>query len=88
MKEPGNQATQKIIKTFAIITVLFAVISITAAPALANDDDDEVNFIIPEHGYTVDYYRRDCRPSSKNSEQGIYRRFQKAECRPGRRQLH
>lgn len=58
MKEPGNQATQKIIKTFAIIAVLFAVISITAAPALGNnDDDDEVNFIIPEYGYTVDYYR-------------------------------
>ncbi|WP_440954229.1 COG1361 S-layer family protein [Methanosarcina sp. Mfa9] len=58
MKEPRNQATQKIIKTFAIIAVLFAVISITAAPALGNDNnDDEVNFIIPEHGYTVDYYR-------------------------------
>ncbi|WP_235283573.1 MULTISPECIES: COG1361 S-layer family protein [unclassified Methanosarcina] len=29
----------------------------TALPALGNDDDDETNFIIPDHGYTVDYYR-------------------------------
>lgn len=58
MNEPGNKATQKIIKTFATVAVLLAVISITAIPALGNnDDDDEVNFIIPEHGYTVDYYR-------------------------------
>ncbi len=58
MNEPGNQATQKIIKTFTAIAVFLAVISITAVPALGNDDDDdEVIFIIPEQGYTVDYYR-------------------------------
>ncbi|WP_292379292.1 COG1361 S-layer family protein [Methanosarcina sp. UBA289] len=29
----------------------------TSFPALGDDENDETNFLIPEHGYTVDYYR-------------------------------
>ncbi|MCQ1534653.1 hypothetical protein FTO70_02885 [Methanosarcina sp. KYL-1] len=58
MKEPKNETVQKIVKTFIAISVILSVLLTTAAPALGNDDnDDEVNFIIPDYGYTVDYYR-------------------------------
>ncbi|MGB9938483.1 COG1361 S-layer family protein [Methanosarcina sp.] len=43
----------------------------TAFPALGNDDDDdETNFLIPEHGYTVDYYRSYGEPAIRASVTG------------------
>ena len=47
---------QKMIKKFTIVTLILSILSITASPALGNNND-ETNFLIPEHGYTVDYYR-------------------------------
>ncbi|HOA68999.1 MAG TPA: hypothetical protein PK669_07585 [Methanosarcina thermophila] len=44
------------IKKFTIVTLILSILSITASPALGNNND-ETNFLIPEHGYTVDYYR-------------------------------
>ncbi len=49
---------QKMIKKIAVLALILSILSVTAFPALGNDDDDdETNFLIPEHGYTVDYYR-------------------------------
>jgi hypothetical protein len=46
---------QKMIKKFTIITLILSILSITAFPALGNND--ETNYLIPGHGYTVDYYK-------------------------------
>ena len=54
--EQKSETIQKIIKAFLAISVILLAFSVTLIPALG-DDDDEVNFLIPEHGYTVDYYR-------------------------------
>jgi hypothetical protein len=51
------ETVQKIVKTLIAISVLLLAFSAALVPALGNDDDDEVNFLIPEYGYTVDYYR-------------------------------
>lgn len=48
---------QKMIKKIAILALVLSILSVTAFPALGDDEDDETNFLIPEHGYTVDYYR-------------------------------
>ncbi|WP_240664293.1 hypothetical protein [Methanosarcina sp. MSH10X1] len=44
------------IRKIAILALILSILSVTAFPALGNDDD-ETNYLIPEHGYTVDYYR-------------------------------
>lgn len=56
IQAPGK-TRQRTLKKASIFVLTLLVISITAFPALGNDDDDETNFIIPEYGYTVDYYK-------------------------------
>lgn len=46
---------QSMIKKFAILALILSILPVTAFPALGNDD--ETNFLIPDHGYTVNYYR-------------------------------
>ncbi|NLN42971.1 MAG: hypothetical protein GX152_01895 [Methanosarcina sp.] len=46
---------QSMIKRFAILALILSILSAIAFPALGNDD--ETNFLIPDHGYTVNYYR-------------------------------
>lgn len=48
---------QKVIRKTAILALILLILSVTSFPALGDDKDDETNFLIPEHGYTVDYYR-------------------------------
>ncbi len=48
---------QKMIRKIAIFALILSILSVTAFPALGEGDDDETNYLIPEHGYTVDYYR-------------------------------
>ncbi len=48
---------QKIIRKTAILALILLILSVTSFPALGDDENDETNFLIPEHGYTVDYYR-------------------------------
>ena len=55
MKKPQKNRLQKIINTFFVVTILLSVLSVTAFPALG--EDDETNFIALDHGYTVDYYK-------------------------------
>ncbi|MDR7664529.1 hypothetical protein RG963_01765 [Methanosarcina sp. Z-7115] len=59
----------KKVATFALILVI---VLVTALPALANDngDDEETNFLIPDHGYTVDYYRSYGEPTLQASLTG------------------
>jgi len=45
------------IKKFTTFALILLLVSVTALPALGDDDDDETNFLIPDYGYTVDYYR-------------------------------
>jgi hypothetical protein len=47
-----HKIVKKKIVTFALILSL---LSVTALPALG--DDDETKFLVPDRGYTVDYYR-------------------------------
>ncbi|KKI00333.1 hypothetical protein EO95_01320 [Methanosarcina sp. 1.H.T.1A.1] len=54
---PIKKLRQKMIKKVTTFALILLLVSVTALPALGNDDDDETNFIIPDHGYTVDYYR-------------------------------
>ncbi|MDD3041533.1 MAG: hypothetical protein PHW56_01045 [Methanosarcinaceae archaeon] len=57
MKEPRKQTVQKITKICVILAVLLTALSIGASPALGDDDEDDVNFLMPNYGFTVDYYR-------------------------------
>lgn len=54
---PIKKLRQKIMKRAPLVALILLIVSMTAFPALGNDDDDETNFIIPDYGYTVDYYR-------------------------------
>jgi len=54
---PIKKLRQKIIKKVTIFALILLLVSVTALPALGDDDDDETNFLILDHGYTVDYYR-------------------------------
>jgi len=56
IQAPGK-TRQKILRKTSIVVLILLTVSITAFPALGDDDDDETNFIIPDYGYTVDYYR-------------------------------
>lgn len=60
---------QKMIKKFTIVTLILSILLVTAFPALGNDDD-ETNYLIPEHGYTVDYYRSYGEPDIRASIKG------------------
>ena len=56
---PIKNLRQKMNKKVATFALILVIVLVTALPALANDngDDEETNFLIPDHGYTVDYYR-------------------------------
>lgn len=54
---PIKKLRQKMIKKVTTFALILLLLSVTALPALGNDDDDETNFLIPDYGYTVDYYR-------------------------------
>ena len=62
---PIKKLRQKMIKKVATFALILLIVSVTAFPALGNDngDDEETNFLIPDHGYTVDYYRSYGEPS-------------------------
>jgi hypothetical protein len=47
---------QKMIKKVTTFALILLLVSVTALPALG-DDDDETNFIILDQGSTVDYYK-------------------------------
>ncbi len=53
IQAPGK-TRQEIMKKASRFTLVLLIISITAFPALG---DDETDFIVPDYGYTVDYYR-------------------------------
>lgn len=55
MQVPIRKLRQKMIKKVTTFTLILLIVSVTALPALG--DDDETNFIVLDHGYTVDYYR-------------------------------
>ncbi|WP_440946160.1 COG1361 S-layer family protein [Methanosarcina sp. T3] len=54
IQAPGK-TRQKILRKTSIVVLILLIVSVTAFPALG--DDDETDFIIPDYGYTVDYYR-------------------------------
>jgi hypothetical protein len=56
------------IKRFAILALILSILSVSAFPALGNDD--ETNFLIPDHGYTVNYYRSYGEPALQASITG------------------
>lgn len=55
--EPVGKLRQKTIKKIVMLALILSILSATALPALGNGDDDETNFLVPDRGYTVDYYR-------------------------------
>lgn len=55
IQAPGKTG-QKTLKKASVFALTLLIISTTALPAFGNDDD-ETNFLIPDYGYTVDYYR-------------------------------
>jgi len=56
MRQVPIKLRQKVIKKIVTLALILSILSVTAFPALGNNDD-ETNYLIPEHGYTVDYYR-------------------------------
>ncbi|MDI9395518.1 MAG: hypothetical protein QM426_08935 [Euryarchaeota archaeon] len=65
---PIRKLRQKMIKKITTFTLILLMVSVTALPALGHDDDEEeTNFIILDHGYTVDYYRSYGGPDIKAS---------------------
>ncbi|HII91653.1 MAG TPA: hypothetical protein HA262_05655, partial [Methanosarcina sp.] len=55
IKVPIIKLRQNMIKKFTTFALILLVVSVTALPALG--EDDENNFIALDHGYTVDYYK-------------------------------
>lgn len=55
IQAPGK-TTKKILRKTSIVVLILLIVSITAFPAFG-EDDDETDFIIPDYGYTVDYYK-------------------------------
>jgi hypothetical protein len=55
MNKHQKNRLQKTTNTFFVITILLSVLSVTATPALGQDNGN--NFIALDHGYTVDYYK-------------------------------
>lgn len=72
IRVPIRKLRQKMIKKVATFTLILLIVSVTAFPALGadNGDDDETNFLIPDHGYTVDYYRSYGEPALQASITG------------------
>jgi hypothetical protein len=66
---PIKKLRQKMIKKITTFALILLIVSVTAFPALG-DDDDETNFIVLDHGYTVDYYRNYGEPVMKASITG------------------
>jgi len=54
---PIKKLKQKMIKKVTMFALILLLVSVTALPALGDDDEDDTNFLIPDYGYTVDYYR-------------------------------
>jgi hypothetical protein len=55
IKVPIIKLRQNMIKKLTTFALILLVVSVTALPALG--EDDENNFIALDHGYTVDYYK-------------------------------
>lgn len=55
IQAPGK-TRKKILRKTSIVVLILLIVSITAFPAFG-EDDDETDFIIPDYGYTVDYYK-------------------------------
>ncbi|AKB80326.1 hypothetical protein MSHOH_3843 [Methanosarcina horonobensis HB-1 = JCM 15518] len=60
---------QKMIKKVTSFALILLIVSVTALPALG-DDDDETNFIVLDQGSTVDYYKSYGEPIIKASVTG------------------
>jgi hypothetical protein len=69
IRVPIRRLRQKMIKKVPIFALILLIVSVTALPALG-DDDDESNFIVLDHGYTVDYYKSFGEPVIKASVTG------------------
>lgn len=69
IRVPGK-LRQKMIKKVTTFALILLIVSVTALPALGDDDDDETNFIVLDHGYTVDYYKSYGEPVIKASVTG------------------
>jgi hypothetical protein len=67
---PVGKLSQKTIKKIVVFAFILSILSVTALPALGNGDDDETNFLIPDRGYTVDYYRSHGEPVMQASITG------------------
>ena len=70
IRVPIRKLRQKMIGKVATFALILLIVSVTALPALGNDDDDETNFIVLDHGYTVDYYKNYGEPAIKASITG------------------
>ncbi|MGB9927277.1 MAG: COG1361 S-layer family protein [Methanosarcina sp.] len=53
---PIESLNQNLIKKTAIFALILSLILLTAMPALGNEDDEN-DFLVPDRGYSVDYYR-------------------------------
>jgi len=67
---PIKKLRQKMIRKIATFALILLIVSVTALPALGDGDDDETNFLIPDRGYTVDYYRNYGEPAMQVSITG------------------
>lgn len=68
IKVPIIKLRQNMIKKLTTFALILLVVSVTALPALG--EDDENNFIALDHGYTVDYYKSDGAPAIQASITG------------------
>ncbi len=66
---PVKKLRQKMIKKVTTFALILLIVSVTALPALG-EEDDETNFIVLDHGYTVDYYKSHGEPVMKASVTG------------------
>ena len=62
MKKPQKNRLQKTINTFFGVAILLSVLSVTAFPALG--EEDETNFIALDHGNYISWHWS-CYPSKK-----------------------
>ena len=65
---PIRKSRQKMIKKVPAFALILLIVSLTAFPALGNDD--ETNFLVLGHGFTVDYYKSYGEPVIKASVTG------------------
>ncbi|WP_292388011.1 COG1361 S-layer family protein [Methanosarcina sp. UBA5] len=69
MNKPQNYIPEKLVTTFVSIAVLLSVLSITTvSPVLGSASTGE--FLIPDNGYSVDYYRSYGEPTIEASVRG------------------